>query len=609
MSIRFTQENQAFASVSHTSSDGRSTAYRRVLLGLMLLAGAALWLNLGQIWLSGLQVQVGLVVAIVALIPRVNRFLAEQIERLRNPSWSRRTMIAVAISIVAIAYLYLTAVYQGRNFQMIYHDEFMFRLQTQMAAHGRLWMPRHPLGDFFDTFYVLVDPVYAGIYFPGTALMYAPSIWLKLPAWMLPLVFSGICVGLTYRIVCELVDGAAGILAAILILGTGEFRRIAIMNLGQPPSLLLGLMVIWAYLHWRRSPRQFLWSTVIGLLAGWSAIVRPVDGLCFAIPVGVAMAIELPRTGNNWFKMLGGLLAGAAPFLILQIIFNVGVTGHWSQSPVQYYLERQMPGLSFGFSTPPAATQPVSSLPQKQVLYDRFIRPFIDAAQGTNPVLAWYKQWPREIPNIVLPFVMLLVLMPLALLARGTARAWVFVGPLLVFLLLYPLYPSFLPHYLFIIMPACAGVVVLGLRGFVQSFPSRQRFLGTVLSVALVGLVLAHLPETDSRIRDQFFYRFLHLAYIEDNLAKLPHEPAIVLFRFHPENNPHEEPVHNVDAPWPDDERMIRANDLGPRNRELFAYYAQRQPNREVYLYDRGNDSIRHLGNVRQLAAQGDGAQ
>jgi len=68
-------------------------------------------------------------------------------------------------------------------------------------------MPQHELADFFDTFHILVRPVYASIYFPGTALLYVASIWLNLPPWVMPLLAAGASVALLYRVISELVDG------------------------------------------------------------------------------------------------------------------------------------------------------------------------------------------------------------------------------------------------------------------------------------------------------------------------------------------------------------------------------------------------------------------
>jgi hypothetical protein len=76
-----------------------------------------------------------------------------------------------------------------------------------------------------------------------------------------------------------------------------------------------------------------------------------------------------------------------------------------------------------------------------------------------------------------------------------------------------------------------------------------------------------------------------------------------VLFRFS-DRNAHEEPVYNTDAAWPDDATVIRAHDLGERrNREIYRYYAQRQPDRAFYRYDRADDSIRFLGFARDLSS------
>jgi hypothetical protein len=76
-----------------------------------------------------------------------------------------------------------------------------------------------------------------------------------------------------------------------------------------------------------------------------------------------------------------------------------------------------------------------------------------------------------------------------------------------------------------------------------------------------------------------------------------------VLFRYPADGgNPHEEPVYNAKVARPDDARHVRAHDLGDRNVELYRYYAARQPDRVVWLYDRASDRLRPLGPVTELA-------
>jgi len=45
----------------------------------------------------------------------------------------------------------------------------------------------------------------------------------------------------------------------------------------------------------------------------------------------------------------------------------------------------------------------------------------------------------------------------------------------------------------------------------------------------------------------------------------------------------------------PDDAPIIKALDLGPRNRELFDYYRSRQPDRTYFLYDFADDTLTPL--------------
>ena len=144
--------------------------------------------------------------------------------------------------------------------------------------------------------------------------------------------------------------------------------------------------------------------------------------------------------------------------------------------------------------------------------------------------------------------------------------------------------------------------VLLGKRAIEQS-AGRWRDLATVaLTLAIAGLTLVSLPEINREVLDDGFAApTMWFSYVE--LPRHVQQPAIVLFRFRPGDNVNEEPVYNIDAINPDDAPIIRAHDLGmERDRELFEYYAQHQPDRTVYLYDRSTRQLVELGNVAELS-------
>ena len=194
-------------------------------------------------------------------------------------------VVWTAVAIVAGVFLFWTAWWQGRDFFPKTHDEQSYLLQMRMLAQGRLWMPAHELADFFETFHVEVEGVYASVYFPGTAMMYVAGLWVGWPIWLLPLMISSACVGLLYAIVTDLVDGLAGLLAAVLLLSLSWFRMLSILLMGQVPALFLGLVMFWAWLRWREARamegdeaagpapawREFAWVLLIGACAGWMA--------------------------------------------------------------------------------------------------------------------------------------------------------------------------------------------------------------------------------------------------------------------------------------------------------------------------------------------------
>ncbi len=77
-----------------------------------------------------------------------------------------------------------------------------------------------------------------------------------------------------------------------------------------------------------------------------------------------------------------------------------------------------------------------------------------------------------------------------------------------------------------------------------------------------------------------------------------------MLFRYDSASDVHEEPVYNIDAAWPDDAPIVRAQDLRERNPEIFRYYAQHGPPRYFYCYDRTTMTLTPMGWAADLATR-----
>ncbi|HSV14393.1 MAG TPA: glycosyltransferase family 39 protein, partial [Tepidisphaeraceae bacterium] len=233
-------------------------------------------------------------------------------------------MLAVAIATVSTVYLAWTAKQQGRALYPVVHDEFSYLIGAQMLARGRLWMPPHPLAHFFDSFQLIVDPVYASAYFPGTALLFALPVLAHIPIWLFAAAMAGIIVALLYLLVTRLIHGTVGLLAAGLLLSAGMFRTLSVMVMSQVPVMLFGLIALLAWFNWRQS-RRSRWAMLLGIASGWALITRPIDAICFLLPIGIAALIErrhLPR-------LICWTAIGLAPFLLIQLSSNKGITGHF----------------------------------------------------------------------------------------------------------------------------------------------------------------------------------------------------------------------------------------------------------------------------------------
>jgi hypothetical protein len=431
------------------------------------------------------------------------------------------------------------------------------------------------------------------MYFPGTALALVPGVWLGLPWWATPLVLCAAAAGVLYRVVTELIDGVAGLLAVLLLVSLSVYRELSLRLYSQTPMLLLTLCLVWAWLAWRRDPRAWR-ALVIGIIAGWMLIVRPLDATVFLLPVAVAAALDLRRLDRRQVvRAVAALAAGALPFVTLQLIANRGITGSWLTTPHAYYAARDFPGVTLGFHEPRDVSTLATIVPQKRELYKQTV----PAIRQHRPSRVWRELIRTRLPSTVdvtLPNRLLLVLLPIGVVALFSARRrhhrlWVVAAPLPLFVLAYALYLFYFSHYLLVIAPATIFLIVLAARELPELWPRARNAIAVLVTFAIVALALYALPEIQRTVYDDVGRD--DLAAINKLLADLPQRPALVLFRSEGGVSIHREPVYNLDTRDIDAADVIRAHDLpGEANRRLIEYYAAHQPQRHVYRVIRASD-------------------
>ena len=571
---------------------------------VLLLVGGLLWAFLGEGrgmgWLRwGMIVACGLLALITPAAAHLGRVSAW----FNRASPTRLRITTLLVGAASFAYFIGTAVLQQRDMFPKTHDECSYAIGAHIIASGHLWMPLHPLADFFESFYLLTKPAYCSIYFPGTALLFAPGVLLSLPSCVIPALCGAGAVAALHVLICELVDNTAGLLSALTVISLTWFRTFTILMMAQGPMLLFGLLIFIVCLRWLKNP-NWKWALLLGVLIGWAAIIRPVDALAFALP---AAALVIAR--RKPVALVG--LAGMMPFLVLQLIFNVGVTSHITQTPYTLYLQRYQPGSVFGLRAFDPRATPQTSLPQMQKDYAlsrtylqlhtpaNFLRPwlFAESPDGFNPRPAYLSM----IADTTLPARWIMILLPIGLMGLTDRRRVAFAVVLPIFVGLYILNPFFLEHYAIPLIGCMALLLILGLRQLQLAFPRlRYSITAMLLATCVTGLwEINQLVERNpaKQISDEALNSGL-LRRAHDTLAG---ERAIVLFKFDPNGNWKAEPVYNTDVAWPDDAEVIRAHDLGDRDRELIDYYGKLQPERALFIWDPARDEVRRVGSVGQL--------
>ncbi len=541
----------------------------------------------------------GAIAFLLGFIPLLNGPLASRLHQKLASLGRPKLAIAVgAVAAIAIGGLIYAL---NRPAQLLWHDEFQFHLQSQLLAQFRLWMPPHPLSAFFDTFYVLMQPVYAPQSFPGASMLFTPTVWLHLPTWFMPLTVTGVACGLLWWVLSELIDPWCATVGIVVLICSFGFQRLSTMYMAQIPMLMFGLAAFASMLCWRKRP-SCKTAALVGLFLGWAAITRPLDAMCYGAIVGLGMLPTFLRLSPKTMLLTTlVILATATPFLTIQAIFNYRVTDSIFYTPFSYYNDRDQPALAYGAGS--SDRRPLSDIPQKQAFYDYFTLAFVKL--HNHPKMTASILWQNRLnvmQSMLGPTVYMLPIAAIGLLGLRTPSRLLLFAILPAFVIAYHWYPIFLFHYiafalpglilLFALAPECVSRVVSARRA-----PLIRRLMG----LTIIGMSLATVIHRS--ISEPIDQQLVHKQAVDASLGRVS-PPAIVLFTPPKDaDDMHMELVYNDDVAWPDDAPIIRAHDRGSQNLQLFAYYARIAPQREAWLFDRGTMQLTRLGRVDELAS------
>jgi hypothetical protein len=367
-------------------------------------------------------------------------------------------------------------------------------------------------------------------------------------------------------------------------------------------------VAVWAFLHWRRT-KTMRWLIVMCVAVAFGGLIRPANGALLAVALGSGVVSELWREGpRRWLVTLGIALACAAPFALLQGVCNKQITGIWTRLPWTHYGERNDPYDSPSLAVYDAARHSRSAVPHLRAWEEEFTVPAYEKKLEAG---TWgrVRDVLHPIASAGLPHPFMLVLVPLAVLVLFARGRWVMVMLLVGFVAVYARHTFFMWHYVTSVAPVTILLVLLGLEGLAGGLPRIGAGVRLIGAAGISALCLFALPQL-MRLppADDWEMELVGLMRRADaQLEPLKKPRSIVLFRFDPaDSDPHAEVVYNADVAWPDDAPVIRAHDLGERNRELFAYYARLSPERRVYRYDRiergGEPVLTYLGTARELS-------
>ncbi len=239
------------------------------------------------------------------------------------------------------------------------HDEYSYLFQAKTFLAGRMSYPSHEAcPELFDQIHVLNDNgIYAGRYFPGTALWMMPFVALENPYWGHWLA-GALSAAFVFYIGRELAGNAVGWLAGLLAAVSPGIMTFGQLLLAHHPTLVGLTFFAWMFLKMMRTP-SFASAFLAGAGLVFATSCRPMTAAGIGLPFGVWLffwGLSSPKqlkNGLNFPRRLALVASMALPIGLGiggMMAYNSQLTGNPFLTPYQLYTDIYTPRHVYGFN-------------------------------------------------------------------------------------------------------------------------------------------------------------------------------------------------------------------------------------------------------------------
>ncbi len=465
-------------------------------------------------------------------------------------------------------------------------DDFSYILSADTVRHFRLANPTHPFHQFFETFFVLQEPVYSSIFPLGQGIAIALG-WVTFGhPWAGVAISVGAFCALCYWMLrAWTTPGWALIGGTLAVSQFGPLNQWMNSYWGGAISAIAGCLVFGSLPRLRDGGRRRD-AALLGAGLGLHLLTRPYESV-FLLASALLFFLPLLRDRAGLRKVLkaaGIVVLSTLPAVALMLFQNHAVTGNWTTLP--YMLSR------YQYGVPATLTLQPNPIPHRELTREQQLNYEIQSGVHGQDTDSWSSYWARFWNRLRYHRFFLLAPLYLALpffvvAMREYRFAWV-AGSILLFNLGSSFYSYFYTHYIAALTCLFVLVAVAGLERLARFNSMAARMVLFLCAAHFLFWYGLHLsPDEGLRTAMTQYETWDTINHgdpegriaINARLGQLPGK-HLVFVRYWPQHD-FEEWVHN--AADIDSARVVWARDLGTaENQKLQRYY----PDRHVWLLE-----------------------